>query len=92
MPQVQGIKAAAVVVYRKALITQVEDPVQTGDAVSSAFLQGKQHSKKSILIGFNQRFDLMKVTSIYAKHFSKSFDRSAPHKSRLLRWGRGELY
>ncbi len=30
IPQVQGIKVAAVVVYRKALITQVEDPVPTG--------------------------------------------------------------
>ena len=45
-----------------------------GDAVSSAFLKGKQHSKKGIFIGFKQRFDLMKVTPINAKPFSKPFD------------------
>jgi hypothetical protein len=44
------------------------------DAVSSAFLKGKQHSKKGIFIGFKQRFDLMKVTAINAKPFSKPFD------------------
>jgi hypothetical protein len=31
IPQVQGIKAAAVVVYRKVLITQVEDPANSGE-------------------------------------------------------------
>jgi hypothetical protein len=44
------------------------------DAVSSAFLKGKQHSKKSVFIGFKQRFDLMKVTAINAEPFSKPFD------------------
>ncbi len=44
------------------------------DAVSSAFLKGKKHSKKSVFIGFKQRFDLMKVTAINAKPFSKPFD------------------
>ncbi|PLX52527.1 MAG: hypothetical protein C0611_07920 [Desulfobacteraceae bacterium] len=44
------------------------------DAVSSAFLKGKQHSKKGIFIGFKQRFDLMKVTAINAKPFSMPFD------------------
>jgi hypothetical protein len=46
-----------------------------GDAVSSAFLKGKQHSKKGVLIGLNQRFDLMKVAPIKAKPFSKPFDK-----------------
>ena len=45
-----------------------------GDAESSAFLKGKQHSKKGVFIGFNQRFDLMKITLINAKPFSKPFD------------------
>jgi len=40
------------------------------DLVSSAFLKCKQHSKKGIFIGF----DLMKVTAINAKPFSKPFD------------------
>ena len=31
IPQVQGIKAAAVVIYRKVLITQVEDSVNSGE-------------------------------------------------------------
>ena len=44
------------------------------DAVSSAFLKGKQHSKKGIFIGFKQRFDLMKVAAINAKSFSMPFD------------------
>jgi len=32
----------------------------------------KQHSKKDIFIGFKQRIDLMKLTAINAKPFSKS--------------------
>jgi hypothetical protein len=54
MPQVQGIKAAAVDRLPQGLDN-------AGDAVSAPFLQGKQHSKKSILIGLNQRFDLMRL-------------------------------
>jgi len=57
MPQVQGIKAAAVVVYRKALITQVEDPVNSGEMRYHrlirhwrAFLKGKQDSKKTLTL------------------------------------------
>jgi len=30
MPQIQGIKGEAVVIYCEPLITQVEDPVSTG--------------------------------------------------------------
>ena len=44
------------------------------DAASSAFLKGKQHSRKDVFIGFKQRFDLMKVTAIKAKSFSMPFD------------------
>jgi hypothetical protein len=46
----------------------------TGDAVSSAFLKGKQHSKKNINIGCHQRMDLMIVTPINAKPLSKPFN------------------
>ena len=35
-----------------------------GDAVSSAFLKGKQHSKKGVFIGCHQRLDLMMVAPI----------------------------
>jgi len=45
-----------------------------GDAVSSAFLKGKKHSKKGIFIGCHKRFDLMKITPINSKPFFKPFD------------------
>jgi hypothetical protein len=45
-----------------------------GDAVSSAFLKGKQHSKKGVFIGCYQRLDLMMVTPINAKPLSKPFN------------------
>ena len=45
-----------------------------GDAVSSAFLEGKQHSKKGVFIGCHQRLDLMRVNSIDAKPLSKTFN------------------
>jgi hypothetical protein len=45
-----------------------------GDAVSSAFLKGKQHSKKAVFIGCHQRLDLMIVTPINAKPLSKPFN------------------
>jgi len=45
-----------------------------GDAVSSAFLKGKQHSKKGVFIGCHQRLDLMMVTPINAKPLSKPFN------------------
>ncbi|MGB2929614.1 MAG: hypothetical protein WBB70_11950, partial [Desulfobacterales bacterium] len=44
------------------------------DAVSSAFLKGKQHSKKGVFIGRHQRLDLMIVTPINAKPLSKPFN------------------
>ena len=65
--QVQGINAEAVVGLPQGLDN-------ARDAVSSAFLKGKQHSKKDIFIGFKQRFDPMKLTAINAKPFSKPFD------------------
>jgi hypothetical protein len=42
MLQIQGVKGEAVVSYCEPLTTQVEDPVERGDAVSSAFPKGKQ--------------------------------------------------
>jgi len=45
-----------------------------GDGVSSAFLKGKQHSKKGVFIGRHQRLDLMVVTSINSKPLSKPFN------------------
>jgi len=45
-----------------------------GDAVSSSFLKGKQHSKKGVFIGCHQRLDLMMVAPINAKPLSKSFN------------------
>jgi len=45
-----------------------------GGVVSSAFLEGKKHSKKSVFIGCHQRLDLMMRTSINAKHLSKPFN------------------
>jgi len=50
-----SIKAAAVVIYRKALITPVEDPAYRGDGVSSAFPLGKQHGEKRFIIGYHWR-------------------------------------
>ena len=45
-----------------------------GDAVSSAFLKGKQHSKKGVFIGCHQRLNLMMVAQINAMSLSKSFN------------------
>ena len=45
-----------------------------GDGVSSAFLEGKQYSKKSVFIGCHQRLDLMIVTTINAKPLSNPFN------------------
>ena len=45
-----------------------------GDAMSPAFLKGKQHSKKGVFIGCYQRLDLMMVTPINAKPFSRLFN------------------
>ena len=38
-----------------------QDLDNAGNVALSAFLKGKQHSKKSNFIGLHQRFDLMKV-------------------------------
>jgi len=73
IPQVQGIKAAAVVVYRKVLITQ-EMRCHRLVRLWRAFLEGKQHSKKGVFIGCHQRLDLMMVTPINAKPLSKPFN------------------
>jgi hypothetical protein len=45
-----------------------------GDAVSSAFLKGKQHSKKVIFIVCQQRLDLIMITPINVKPLSKPFN------------------
>jgi hypothetical protein len=45
-----------------------------GDAVSSAFLKGKQHSKKGVFIGWHQRLGLMMVNSINAKPLFEPFN------------------
>jgi len=45
-----------------------------GDAVSSAFLEGKQHSKKADYIKCRQRLDFMMVAPINAKPFSITFN------------------
>jgi len=42
-----------------------------GDAVSSAFLKGKQHSKKNVFIVCRQRLILVMFISINIKHLSK---------------------
>ena len=45
-----------------------------GDAVSSAFLKGKQHSKKVGFIGCHQRLDLIMATRINAKPLYNPFN------------------